>query len=161
MEEVDELKIELRKNNALKIVFAALPASKEISPLIYHAQGMFFKLPPMDAQEISEEALKKKNIPVLHVNLDEKNLSPAVLQDRVTKFITGSDREMVVLQYRNSTPYEECIVTKDIIMRAYNELRNKLALEKYLVPFDDLGQRLQNEIRDVYPIMIVEKNLDN
>ena len=122
---------------------------------------MFFKLPPIDVQELSDESLKKQNIPVLQVNLDEKNLSPSVIHDRVTKFITGSDREIVVLQYRNSTPYEECIVTKDIIMRVYNELRNKLALEKYQVLFDDLGQILQDEIRDVYPMMIVEKNLDN
>ncbi len=161
MSEVDKVKNVLRKNNALKIIFAALPASKEISPLLFHAQGLFFKLPPMNAEALSEESLKKQNIPVLLVNLDEKNLSPSMIHDRVEKFVTGSDKEIVVVQYRNSTPYQEYLETKDIIFRVYAELRNKMSLEKYQISFDDLGSTLQNNIREIYPIMVVEKNLDD
>ena len=161
MGEVDKVKNELRKNNALKIIFASLPVSKEMNPLLFHAQGLFFRLPPMDAKIISEEELIKQKIPVLRLNLDEKNLSPSTIHDRVLKFITGSDRGIVGIQYRNNTSYEECLVTKDIVMGVYNELRNKMSLEKYQVPFEDLGSRLQDNIRETYPIMLVEKNLDD
>jgi hypothetical protein len=161
MGEVDKVKNELRKSDALKIIFAATPESKEITPLLYHAQGMFFKLPPLDAKELSNEELKKQNIPLFHLNLTEKNLNPSSVHENVEKFITGSDKEIVVLQYGNSTPYGEYLETKDLLFRVYAELRNKMSLERYSIPYEELGSKQQKEIQKVYPVIITENNLDN
>ncbi len=65
------------------------------------------------------------------------------------------------LEFDDQIPYGQYVETLDMIFNVIYRFRKELALEKYKVPYDQLGKDLQREIRKAYPIALSESLVEN
>jgi hypothetical protein len=69
-------------------------------------------------------------------------------------------RDAVInLEFSRESNYQTYISVMSELTAAYNELRNKLAVEKFRKSFSDLSEEQQTAIREVYPLQISEKEI--
>lgn len=70
--------------------------------------------------------------------------------------VTCYDEHVISLQTQNATKYKDYFVVQNELVRAYNEIRDDYAQQKFHRPFAALGEAEQNAIKEVYPQKISE-----
>jgi biopolymer transport protein ExbD len=159
MSQVDEVRQELRKNGSLHIAEGGYPNGEfELSPLIYHAVGLPRLLPPLNAKILEKKEMEKLGGKLHKINLSARNTTPRDLEVGLQEFIADhSDGKYVIsLEYDGSIPYGQYVETVDLVWKTVYSFRNALAIERYSVPYDKLGDELQREIRKAYPMALSE-----
>ena len=160
MSQVDQVRNELRKSGSLHIAEGGYPhGDLELSPLIYHAVGLPRLLPPLDAKMLDQEALEQLGRNLHTIDLTARNTTPRDVDEGLRRFIADSkDGNYVIsLEYDGLIPYGQYVETVDMIWKIIYSFRNSLALERFNVPYDKLGDELQREIRTAYPIALSER----
>ena len=159
---IDDLKMELRKLESLKIRYVREPAR----------DGVTRYMPPMPLggtvkAEIPTEDIKRENLFVIRINSADKiffgnkpcqddeemvKMAKSFLKEhgRKTKFFLGTDR---------ATSYGAYTHMQELLMRVYNEVRNEKALEVYGKPLSELTVEDRNQINYQVPFGIGEMEL--
>ncbi len=159
---IDDLKMELRKLESLKIRYVRDPAQ----------DGVTRYMPPMPPggtvkAEIPTEDIKRENLFVVRLNSADKiffgnkatqdeeemvKMAKTFLKQhgKDTRFILGADR---------ATSYGAYVRMQELLMRVYSEARNEKALEVYGKPLNELTVEERNQINFQVPIGIGEMEL--
>lgn len=112
---------------------------------------------PMQIDELKEKAKEFIENPEDDINLPEKEDPieiPLIGNVRVSK-------QVISLQNDRGTSYGMYIQAQNELAKAYNELRDELALRKFGKKFDDLDEEKQGAVKDVYPQRISEAEPKN
>lgn len=148
--------------------------------------GMQRKLPPMPEEEEKQDIeMQERNVMVVLVNKDN-NIAikgrPILLKDICDKtkdFFQNpnedpnlSDKKepqeipffgmvritkgVVSLQTDRNTNYQKYLQVQNELVRAVNELRDELSKQKFGMPFDELGEKEQEAVGEIYPLAISE-----
>ena len=141
--------------------------------------GIARKLPPMPEEELQEEdpQIHAKNIYVVLINTNNQLLVEgelmdiSQLRDGAKEFINNNGRDanssenpekaIISLQNDRGTEYMTYIRVQNELAAAYNELRNKAALNKFGERYTNLSKTQQKEIRKMYPQKISEAEPKN
>ena len=141
--------------------------------------GIARKLPPMPEEELQEEdpQIHAKNIYVVLINTNNQLLVEGELMDisqlrgGAKEFIDNNGRDanssenpekaIISLQNDRGTEYMTYIRVQNELAAAYNELRNKAALNKFGERYANLSKTQQKEIRKMYPQKISEAEPKN
>jgi len=136
--------------------------------------GIARKLPPMPEEEQLEDdsQIHAKNIYVVLINANNQLLVEGELMDisqlrgGAKDFIDNNGRNpnssenpekaIISLQNDRGTEYMTYIRVQNELAAAYNELRNKAALNKFGERYADLNKTQKKEIRKMYPQKISE-----
>ena len=159
MSQVDKVRQELRKTGSLRIAEGGYPhGDLELSPLIYHAVGLPRLLPPLNAKILDKKEMDKLGGNLHTIDLTLRNTTPGEVSEGLRKFIGNhSDGKYVIsLEYDGAIPYGQYVETVDMVWKIVYSFRNKLAMDRYSVSYDKLGDDLQREIRKAYPIALSE-----
>jgi len=159
MSQVDKVRQELRKTGSLRIAEGGYPhGDLELSPLIYHTVGLPRLLPPLNALTLDKKEMKKLGGNLHIIDLTLRNTTPGEVDEGLREFIGNhSDGKYVIsLEYDGAIPYGQYVETVDMVWKIVYSFRNKLALDRYSVSYDKLGDDLQREIRKAYPIALSE-----
>jgi biopolymer transport protein ExbD len=159
MSEVEKVRMELREATRYRVAEGGYPhGDLELSPLLYHAVALVRLLPPLDAKILDKEVVEEMGGKVHTINLSDRNTSPGEVDQKLRKFIedTGPNKYVISLEYDKDIPYGHYVETVDMIYNIIYSFRNKLAMEKYVVPYEKLGDELQRELRKVYPLALSE-----
>ncbi len=159
MSQVDKVRQELRKTGSLRIAEGGYPhGDLELSPLIYHAVGLPRLLPPLNAKILDKKEMEKLGGNLHTIDLTLRNTTPGEESEGLRKFIGNhSDGKYVIsLEYDRAIPYGQYVETVDMVWKIVYSFRNKLAMDRYSVSYDKLGDDLQREIRKAYPIALSE-----
>jgi len=156
MEYVHEIKQELRENNALKFAAAGMPKDNSVSPVLRHTVGMPRLLPPMDAQLLDKEEVKKHGLAIFEMKL----LSPADMAQKLHDFIGTEEKYIIELVYDDEIQYGYYIEAVDLVFKVIIDYRNKLAQSKYNTDYLELPASMQKEIKKRYPVTLTERNAD-
>ncbi len=161
---IDDLKMELRKLESLKIRYVREPAR----------DGVTRYMPPMPPggtvkAEIPTEDIKRENLFVVRLNSADKiffgnkatqdeeemvKMAKGFLKQhgKDTRYILGADR---------ATSYGAYVRMQELLMRVYTEARDEKALEVYGRPLNELTVEERNQINFQVPIGIGEMELKN
>jgi len=92
------------------------------------------------------------------IDLSERNTTPRDIDEGLRNFIgsVNDGKYVISLEYDGTIPYGQYVETVDMIWMIVYSYRNKLAMEKYRVPYEKLGDDLQTEIRKAYPMAVSE-----
>ena len=141
--------------------------------------GIARKLPPMPAEELQDEypQIHAKNIYVVLINTNNQLLVEgelmdiSQLRDGAKEFIDNNGRDanssenpekaIISLQNDRGTEYMTYIRVQNELAAAYNELRNKAALNKFGERYANLNKTQKKEIRKMYPQKISEAEPKN
>ena len=141
--------------------------------------GIARKLPPMPEEELQEEdpQIHAKNIYVVLINTNNQLLVEGELMDisqlrnGAKEFIDNNGRDanssenpekaIISLQNDRGTEYMTYIRVQNELAAAYNELRNKAALNKFGERYDNLNKTQKKKIRKMYPQKISEAEPKN
>lgn len=130
-----------------------LPAKQEETPETpppVHDRNIFIVLLNQNNQLLVEENpmeiddLKEATIEFITNNGKKENLSDA------------PGKAIVSLRNHRLTSYDAYVSVQDQLTAAYNEVRNRVANQKFGKPFDDLDKEQSKEIRKEYPMNISE-----
>jgi len=163
MSELDEVRQELRRTGSLHIAEGGYPhGDLKLSPLLYHTVGLPRLLPPLDAKTLDKKEMEKLGGNLHIIDLSARNITPRDLDEGLRKFIGDhSDGKYVIsLNYDGAIPYGQYVETVDMVWKMVYSFRNTLAMERYRVPYDQLGDDLQREIRKAYPMALSEEMND-
>jgi len=141
--------------------------------------GIARKLPPMPEEELQEDdsQIHAKNIYVVLINANNQLLVEgelmdiSQLRDGAKDFIDNNgenpnssenpEKAIISLQNDRGTEYMTYIRVQNELAAAYNELRNKAALNKFGERYADLNKTQKKEIRKMYPQKISEAEPKN
>ena len=141
--------------------------------------GIARKLPPMPEEELQEEdsQINARNIYTVLINTNNQLLVEgelmdiSQLRDGAKEFIDNKGRDanssenpetaIISLQNDRGTEYMTYIRVQNELAAAYNELRNKAALNKFGERYANLSKTQQKEIRKMYPQKISEAEPKN
>ena len=141
--------------------------------------GIARKLPPMpeDEQIEDDSQIHAKNIYVVLINANNQLLVEgelmdiSQLRDGAKDFIDNNgtnpnssenpEKAIISLQNDRGTEYMTYIRVQNELAAAYNELRNKAALNKFGERYADLNKTQKKEIRKMYPQKISEAEPKN
>lgn len=147
--------------------------------------GIARKLPAMeDAPPDETPIVRERNVFIVLINrnndllVEGQPMHISQLKDKTKEFVTnpsddktlseGEDEEfdfigwyrkskgVVSLQNDRGTHYDIYIQVQNELTKAYNELRDELAMQKFGRKFDDCSEEYQDVIRKVYPLAISE-----
>ena len=141
--------------------------------------GIARKLPPMPEEEQQEDdsQIHARNIYVVLVNSNNQLLVEGAymdisqLKEGAKAFIDNNgilpdlsdnpEKAIISLQNDRGTSYKTYIQVQNELTAAYNELRNKEALNKFGERYIDLNKTQKKEIRKMYPQKISEAEPKN
>lgn len=150
--------------------------------------GLARKLPPPPEEEQEEVDIKKRNVMEVLVNANDQLLvrgditDVSELKDKAKEFIANPQNEsdlpekkevevdffgkvmvskqIISLQNDNGTSYDMYIQIQNELAKAYNELRNELAMEKWGKSYDYYVEMKDDEkvkaVRKIFPQRISE-----
>ena len=156
---VDQVRQVLRETGTLHFAEGGYPhGDLELSPLLYHAVGLPRVLPPPDAKVLDKEDLFFKGGGLHVIDLSARNTSPRELDEKLKAFIGGrkDGRYVISLEYDGAIPYGQYVETVDLVWNTVYTFREALSMEKYGLPYEQLGDDLQREIRKAYPMALSE-----
>jgi biopolymer transport protein ExbD len=159
MTEVDKVRGELRKMGALHIAEGGYPQGDlDLSPLIYHAVALPRLLPPLHVKVLDKEELKKTGVPLYTIDLSARNTTPGDVDQGLKQFIGNNEdgKYVISLEYDGAIPYGQYVEAVDMVWKIVYSYRNKLAMERYSLPYEQLGEDLQREIRKAFPMALSE-----
>lgn len=89
--------------------------------------------------------------------LNGKNVSQEELERKLSEFIKRNRaNHQIIFQSDNGTSYDFYMAVQEDIKSVYSDLRNDLANEKFDKPYNELPEKEQKEIREVYPMRMTE-----
>ena len=159
MSEVDKARKELREATRYRVAEGGYPHGDiALSPLLYHAVALPRLLPPKDAKVLEKEVVEEMGGKVHTIDLSARNTTPRDVEAGLLQFIksTKDNKYVISLEYDEKIPYGQYVETVDMIYNVVYSFRNKLAMERYVVAYDKLGDELQRELRKVYPMALSE-----
>ncbi|HEC43612.1 MAG TPA: M56 family metallopeptidase [Bacteroides sp.] len=159
MEEVVKVREVLREINSLKVADAGYPEGDlSVSPLQYHTVGLPRLLPPKDAKLLDKSEVEKKGIKLFVIDLSAKNTSPKDMDKKLEQFIRDNEKGKYVfsLEYGKDIPYGQYIESVNIVWNVVYRFRKEMALKRFEVPYAQLGNELQKEIKKIYPMVLSE-----
>jgi hypothetical protein len=115
-------------------------------------------LPPLNAKVLDKKEMEKLGGKLHTIDLSARNTTPRDVDEGLRKFINeNSDGKYVIsLEYDGAIPYGQYVESVDMVWKTIYSFRNKLAMDRYNVPYDKLGDDLQKEIRKAYPMALSE-----
>jgi biopolymer transport protein ExbD len=149
-------------------------------------KGLPRQLPPPENEQVEQELkVKERNVLRIALNADdqltcnEEPITAEALTKRVADFVANaaddpslpekstrelnyfgrcqvSDRHVLLLQVDRQTSYDAYFQMQNAIARAYNQLRNDLALRQFHRPYAKCSPEQRNAIALVYPQRISE-----
>ena len=141
--------------------------------------GIARKLPPMPEEDQQEDdsQINARNIYVVLINssnqllVEGEMMDISQLKEGAKKFIDNNgireglsenpEKAIISLQNDRGTSYKMYIRVQNELAAAYNELRNREALNKFGERYNDLSKSDQKEIRKMYPQKISEAEPKN
>ena len=140
--------------------------------------GIARKLPPMPEEEQEKPPeIHAKNIYVVLINaknqlfVEGEYMDISQLKEGAKRFIDNNGRDpnssenpekaIISLQNDRGTEYVTYIRVQNELAAAYNELRNKEALNKFGERYADLSKSQKKEIKKMYPQKISEAEPKN
>ena len=159
MEEVDKVRGELRKVNALHFAEGGYPQGDlHLSPLIYHAVALPRLLPPSNAKTLDMKEMEKLGGKLYIIDLSARNTTPREVDEGLRKFLGSNEdgKYVISLEYDGAIPYGQYVEAVDLVWKTVYSFRNRLAMDRYNVPYDKLGEDIQREIRKAYPMAMSE-----
>ena len=159
MSQVDEVRQELRKIQALMIAEGGYPQGDlELSPLLYHAVGLPRLLPPLNAKVLDKKEVAKRGNKVFTIDLSDRDNKSRGLEEELHSYISESKtgKYIISLEYDGRVTYGRYVASVDMVWTMVYKFRKQLALEKYGLAYDKLGDDLQREIRKAYPMALAE-----
>ena len=140
------------------------------------------KIDPEDMEKPPE--VRERNVFVVQINSQDKialkgdPIDISQLKDRAKEFIANVNKEdhlpqwetkdipyfgsvevrkgVISLQNDNGTSYAAYISVQNELVKAYNELREDLAQDKFHKPYEDLDKEHKKAVRKVFPQKISE-----
>ncbi len=160
--ELNQIKTELRKAQMNSIKYAVYNQKDSISHvgfLLPPVELPGLPLPPVMPERFENAKIKNIVIEIysdsLHVNTSKVN--SAIFKEEVKKLIKEKKYGVIRLYCNESLKYKTYINYLYEIQKAYYELRNELASEKYNIDsYLDLDRDEMNEVRNTYPMKIHE-----
>lgn len=147
-------------------------------------KGMARRLPPMTEDKQVDQDVNKRNVLLVHVSksdalmVNTKIMDVSMLKAEVRDFITNPtddpsksakkvkevkylgnmavSQAVISLNTDRGTSYRMYMSVQNEIMKAYAELRNEFATERFGKLYSDLDEDQQEAVRDVYPLNISE-----
>ena len=115
-------------------------------------------LPPLHAKTLDKKEVEKLGTGLFTIDLSARNTTPRDVDEGLRKFIEDhSDGKYVIsLEYDSAVPYGQYVESVDMVWRTVYSFRNRLALDRYNVSYDKLGDDVQREIRRAYPMALSE-----
>jgi hypothetical protein len=159
MAEVARVREELRKIEALHFAEGGYPQGDlNLSPLIYHSVALPRLLPPAKAKVMDKKEMEKLGGMLHTIDLSARNTTPRDVDEDLRNFIGSKDdgKYVISLEYDGALPYGQYVESVDMVWKIVYSYRNTLAMERYSVPYDKLGDELQREIRKAYPMALSE-----
>jgi len=159
MAEVHRVREELRFLNALHFAEGGYPQGDlKLSPLIYHAVVLPRLLPPLCAKTLNKKEMDKLGGKLYTIDLAARNTTPRDLDEGLRKFIGSNEdgKYVISLEYDGAIPYGQYVESVDMVWKTVYSFRNKLAMDRYNVPYNKLGDDVQREIRKAYPMALSE-----
>jgi len=159
MAEVDKVRGELRKMNALHFAEGGYPQGDlHLSPLIYHAVALPRLLPPSNAKTLDKKEMEKLGGKLYIIDLSARNTTPREVDEGLRKFLGSNEdgKYVISLEYDGAIPYGQYVEAVDLVWKTVYSFRNRLAMDRYNVPYDKLGEDIQREIRKAYPMAMSE-----
>ena len=158
MEHVAGVRQVLQKMGALHFAEGGYPHGDiELSPLLYHAVALPRLLPPLNAKTLDKKEIEKSGGKVFIIDLAARNTSPRELDQNLTQHIKDYQGKYVIsLEYDGAIPYGQYVESVDMIWKTVYSFRNKLAMDRYNVPYKKLGDEIQRQIRKEYPMAVSE-----
>ena len=153
--------------------------------------GLTRKLPAMPQENQPEnQQIRKRNVFVVLVNKENqllvagKLMNIKDLKDAAKNFIANPNNDpdlpskteedipyfgkvmvtknhVISLQTDRGTSYGMYIAVQNELVKAYDELRDEKAMERFGKKFKDLDQSKQNAIEEIYPLKISEAEPKN
>ncbi len=159
MSEVDLVRQELRRINALHFAEGGYPQGDiNLSPMLYHAVALPRLLPPLNAKELDKREVEKAGGKVHTIDLAARNTTPRDVDNNLQQFIRNNEdgKYVISLEFDEAIPYGQYVEAVDMVFNVVYKFRKELALKKYQVPYEQLGDDLQREIRKAYPMALSE-----
>ncbi len=137
-------------------------------------KGILVKLPPWpdSPEQIIDVKVEDRNVLTVLVNaknellVEGERTDVRQLKDIAKEFIANPhgrkdlaespQKAVISLKTDRGTNYQTYITVYNELRRAYNELRDEAARERFGKPFAELTPEQQKEIRKMYPIRISE-----
>ena len=110
---------------------------------------------------MSIDNLKDKAKEFIENPQNEKNLPEKEIKDVPYFGSVPVSKQVISLQNDRGTSYGTYIKVQNELAKAYNELRDELALRKFGKKYDDLDEDKQDAIREIYPQKISEAEPKN
>lgn len=126
-------------------------------------KGLLRQLPPPPQEQQLPQDIRKDH--VLQVTLDASDqlavdgtlLTTQQLKEQIMEFIAADRTDHVIsIRTDRATTYEAYFRMQNAIVAAYNQLREKYALERYGKGYDELVEEQRDEVNQYYPQRISE-----
>ena len=109
----------------------------------------------MDIRGLKDKAKEFILNPMDDVNLPEKKETEIEMEDG-SKWVYPVSEGVISLQTTRETNYEVYIMVQNELTRAFNEVRNEVAMEKFNAVFAELNADQRNAITKAVPLKISE-----
>lgn len=169
----------------LLLIFFLVTTSMDVD------KGLARQLPPIaEKQQKTDVEIKKRNLLPIKINQRDlllvggKRMNISELKEKAKEFIRSDktredlpefelttikgikdpvevSKGIISLQNDRGTTYNRYIEIQDILVQAYNELRDEASFQYFQKKFDDLKPAQQNAIKLVYPQRISEAEPKN
>ena len=161
---IDDVKMELRKLESLKIRYVSQPNQDGVTRYMP-------PMPPGGSVKVVEPTtgVDRENLFIVRINSADKIFfgnKPTQDDEEMVKmakdFLKKHGRDTrISLQADRGTSYSAYVHMQELLMRVYAEVRNEKALEVYGKPLNELTVEERNQINYLVPIGIAEPELKN
>jgi beta-lactamase regulating signal transducer with metallopeptidase domain len=149
----------LREMDELRHILSVTPKDEKVPEVFYHNVGIPRLLPPKDAKLMEEKKVEASGMKIIRIDVN-KGVTPTEAASIFEKEIQKDKKFVVLFKYNNETTYKDYMAILDAFYLNIFTKRDKLAKEKYDLPYNDLAKAHQKEIRKSYPMVITERNVD-
>lgn len=144
-----------------RIFFNLLFVFVLISCLGQNDKGIIRKLPPLVEIEQEHDLNNAINVFIdgnnqLFIDNDKVDITGLKLKIREYENKNKSE-SIILLQYKRETSYSTYINVQNAIVGEINTLRKTYSKEKYKIVLDSLNKIQLSEVREIYPLNLVEK----
>ena len=127
-------------------------------------KGLGRKLAPIDEQQQEQRDINRSNVLEIKIDAndvlycDDKVVTHEELQQQVESFVASrqSDQHVIAVETASTTSYNAYFEMQNAIVRAYRQLREKMARQQYGHSFAQCSEAERDAIRARYPQRISE-----
>jgi hypothetical protein len=159
MKSVTQLFNKMRDINELRHILSVKPFDEKVPEIFYHNVGIPRLLPPKDAVLIPEEEFMNGGN-LIRIDLNNRYTSIEKVKNQLINEILQNRKYVILYIYNDSTSYKDYMTYLDQVYQVIFEKRNQVAQQKYNLNYDDLATTQQQEIRNIYPLTLTERNTD-